>query len=292
MKKIIALIMALSVLTVVGTSCKDRPAPGKDADSGAAAVNVSPDSDKSDDWMENINEDELTIESFNIPLQVGKNLDSNEIMKQLFPEAAEAAGANTTTAATTTKPASKPAVAQTVTDDAGQAVTDAAGAAVTTMVVTTVDVASHVPVMEELQSFWINVSRQDEYVFEGKLISITFKVREDAPLNAVSPIQIGSTDFCNFGNNTSNGYPEQLSPSTINGSVTVGSTPQRGGSSQSDFVIHVDNVAAQPGEEVVVNINVANNPGFVAFQLFFSYDTALLEYVSSSEGTDFQNAMR
>jgi hypothetical protein len=295
MKKIIALILALSMLTVAGTACKDK----KDTSDGASsAVNVGPNNNPDEEWMNNIDESNISIEDFDIPLQVGKNLDSNEIMKMMFPEAAELAGVNTTTAATTTKVTTKAAaktVAQTVTDSSGKAVTDAAGSAVTTMVTTTaatVDAASHVPVMEELQSLWINVSRSRDYVFEGKMITITFRVKDDAPVNAISPIQILRPDFCNYGSNTSNGHPEQLYPAIIDGSVTVGSTPKSGGSSQRDFAVYVDNVAAQPGDEVVVNINVANNPGFVAFQLYFSYDSALLEYISSSEGSDFQNAMK
>ena len=49
-----------------------------------------------------------------------------------------------------------------------------------------------------------------------------------------------------------------------------------------DFVLEIKDVEAAAGEEVVVNIELVNNPGISLGELAFEFDTTALEFVSAT----------
>jgi hypothetical protein len=364
MKRFLALILALSMLTAVSTACGDKPSSSKDNDDANTTV------------LPGIEAGDVNMEDFEVPLTVGEDIEGDDIISMLFPD--ENTTRTTTTAVVTVSPDNlvteiktqvvTQAVTQVVTANGGAEVTAADGVKVTEVVTndggvkvteavtvaggqqvteavtkaggekvteTVTNAAGMVetkpggdivtgesgeiemntetddssssggssdPVggndytpdsadMKEIKAFWLSMSRSTDYVFDGKVITMKFKILDNVALNTVTPIEISKTDFSNYGDDTTGQKPQSLYPDIIDGSVTVGDTPKSGGASLSNFTLYCDNVAAQPGDEVLVNVSIANNPGFVAFFLAFKYDTSILKYVGYTEGEDFKAEM-
>lgn len=243
---------------------------------------------------------ELNIDQMYMDLQVGNDANIDEALKQWFPELTTAAAAATSDILTT----GTVTVSQIVTDDKGSPVTALDGEPVTTMVTSfvtdstdvfaepgnTVATNSNLKGMQDLPARWLDIRRQKDYVFDGKMIKLTFKIKDTAADGAVAKLDVTSTDMTSWGNSDS-AMPVALEPQIIAGSVKVGSTPQATTGAFNGMGLYFDNVAGKPGETVTVNLNVVNNPGFVVFILNLQYDADILEFIGSDYGDDF-NAVR
>ena len=178
------------------------------------------------------------------------------------------------------------------TDAQGSTVTDNAGAVVTEPYVeqptvptttTTTTIAPSQPsvsLMETRQALWWDISKKDDFHFNGSFLKFTFKIKEDTA-DGNYPINIVKTDF-------SNSDAKSLDVSGISGYVSVGSAeaPQSEPVG-SGFTVSTVNVSANAGDTVDVVFRVDNNPGLCGFDFQFQYDTNALEFVSGSFGEDF-----
>lgn len=172
----------------------------------------------------------------------------------------------------------------TVTDDAGQMVTEPYVEPETTTTVTTTVAGSEpvVALMETRQALWWDISKKDDYFFNGSFLKFTFKIKEGTA-DGNYPINIVKTDFTNYDCQT-------LAVSGINGYVSVGDVqaPTQAPAG-SDFTIVTNNVSGNAGDTIEVIFNVANNPGICGFDFQFQYDSNSLEFVRGGFGEDFSS---
>lgn len=136
------------------------------------------------------------------------------------------------------------------------------------------------------QAVWLDVEKGSDFVFDGSFLKITFKVNDNAK-DGVYPINITTADFGSYAGKT-------LKVNTVNGSVTVGDASSSGSESSlsGDFDAIVSQEKAAQGDEVTVNISLSNNPGFAGFHFVVSYDADALTIVNGTYGDDFQSATK
>lgn len=132
-----------------------------------------------------------------------------------------------------------------------------------------------------MQVWWLDLSKQKNFVFDGEFITADFKIKEGTA-NGTYPITVEWMDFsCWEGKGVAfNG---------TDGSVTVGSDA-KANSFRNDGSpeIMIENASGKPGDTVTVKFQMKNNPGIVACIFRFGYDSDALEYVGGGEGADFE----
>lgn len=142
------------------------------------------------------------------------------------------------------------------------------------------DSSSYVSKITTAKTYWLDMTKESDYVFDGEFLVATFKVKETTP-DGSYPIEIAKADIANYNSDT-------LVPDIINGYVTVGDaeTPTVSSPKDGNFTIAVESVEAQVGDTIEVKFNISDNPGFVAFVFNFSFDSNALEYVDLEVGDD------
>lgn len=188
-----------------------------------------------------------------------------------------------------------------VTDEAGQQMTEAGGAVqtevqevvqteVATEIVTEVVTVpaggsgEHTPSYDTCKAYWLDMTQQGDFTFNGEFLVLEFQVKEDIP-DGNYPISISYTDIGSW--ELVSRYPE-----CVAGEIVVGDAePTKQAEASADaFTLTVDSVAAKQGETAKVVINMANNPGFCGFVIDIQYDAAAMSIVKSYGGADFDDA--
>lgn len=182
-------------------------------------------------------------------------------------------------------------VVQPVTDEAGEPVTDEAGEPVTEEVVQTatqsngeletsvVQVTTEVTntsanaVMDGVYTMWVDISKNENYFFNGDMIVATFKVKDNAPAGDYT-IRV-ATDFATVAGQS------VYTAENFNGTIRVGngSIDVDDHASDDRFIYYAKNASCNAGDEVQVYFGVRNNPGVVAFNNWFYYDTNVFEFI-------------
>lgn len=187
-----------------------------------------------------------------------------------------------------------------VTDASGQPVTDNAGNTQTEVVnVTEAPTTNENPATEATQvteaivytpsydvckAYWLDMSQECDFFFNGEFLVIEFEVNEDIP-DGNYPITFKKTDIASWD-------VVKWDPVCINGEVAVNRdiTAQEDASS-SDFTLKINSVAAKQGETAKVTVDLSNNPGFCGFVIEVEYDKSALKIKSTSSGADFDSAI-
>ena len=182
-----------------------------------------------------------------------------------------------------------------VTDASGQAVTDSAGTVQTQVVNVTeaqpateatqaTEAITYTPSYDVCRSYWLDMSQQSDFFFEGEFLVIEFQVNENIP-DGNYPITFKKTDIASWD-------AVKWDPVCIDGEVAVNSdlTAQEN-LPDSDFGLKINSVAVKQGETATVTVDLANNPGFCGFVLEMEYDKSAMKIVSTSGGADFGNAV-
>lgn len=199
-----------------------------------------------------------------------------------------------------------------VTDEAGQPVTDANGVKQTEVVVvgtrpvsgsgndssrvddgnddsSTADgnsggnAGSYTPSYDTCKAYWLDMSKAEDYVFNGEFLIITFQVNEDIP-DGNYPVTIAATDIASWDLVT-------YDPVIINGEVSVNSTPTEQQTAGSDFTLKVNSTEAKQGDVATVVVDLSNNPGFVGFVVDIQYDANAFTILDATGGKDFNNTI-
>lgn len=128
---------------------------------------------------------------------------------------------------------------------------------------------------------WLDVSEERDFVFNGKFVLVTMKIKEDAP-DGVYPIVL-DTDLSDIEAN-------QIFPDAkVSGSICINSKAEPfDGNSTNDFVFYGDSVSCKPGDTVEFNINIANNPGLAAFRVSICYDSNAIEIEDMEAAGEFK----
>ncbi len=173
-----------------------------------------------------------------------------------------------------------------VTNANGEAVTEAGGQPVTEFVPVTSVVAKgnqtsdYQSNSEGRYVLWMDISKDENFVFNDQFIKVQFKIKDDAP-DGNYPISI-VTDLSSIKGVSID--PDKI----VNGTIKVGgSTPAEKDYSNNGFVVYGDTIGAKAGDTVDFYINCKNNPGLAAVLLWFYYDSNALECKSVKSAGEF-----
>jgi len=131
-------------------------------------------------------------------------------------------------------------------------------------------------------AMWLDISKDEDFFFNGDFIEVTFKVKDDAP-DGDYPISL-TTDLSNI--KAVSLKPDALVDGVIR--VNNGTIEAADVSDQSGLVFYGDKTAAKQGDEITYHINIANNPGLAAFCVWFYYDGNALEVVDCAPSGEFE----
>ncbi len=180
-----------------------------------------------------------------------------------------------------------------VTDADGQPVTEEGGAAQTevhTEVVTlpaeTPTDAPYTPAYDTCKAYWLDMTKEGDFDFNGEFLVISFEINENAP-EGNYPVTISNTDIGSWDVVT-------RVPECINGEISVGNAKpsEQKKASADKFTLTVENTSGKPGDTVDVIIDMKNNPGFCGFVIDIQYDANALTIVETSGGADFDAAVK
>ena len=167
-----------------------------------------------------------------------------------------------------------------VTDAGGEKVTEADGQEVTeavtvTEVVTvesTEDEEEYISNTKKKYLYWMDISKNADFMFEGQFIKLKFKIKDNAPERDY-PVSINHDFAADSGVSLNNQVR------CLNGTIRVGGDiEEQDISSLSGIKLYADNVSAKPGEEVECYLNIKDNPGMVAAIIWVSYDSNAMEF--------------
>lgn len=265
-KRLIALIALSCVALTSVVGCSDKNSSSKN-DSN----NSSTDTILDDIEIEAItNEDAFTVIN---PFQYGSIQDGIN------------SGLADVNAPDPTSPSSeKTTVYEAVLDENKQPVTEvvtatnAEGETVTEYVPVTTIVESsgseYVSATDGRYIFWLDISKDQNFLFEDQFIKITFKIKDNAPEKDY-PITI-NPDLANVKG-------ESLNKSTkvMNGTIRVGGSIEAADvSSENGLVVYGDKISCKPGDTVDYYINIKNNPGLVTTLIWFYFDSNAMDFVT------------
>jgi len=174
------------------------------------------------------------------------------------------------------------------TDINGTTVTEEGGAPVTevytgTTLATTYAEPAYEPDYKNHQAFWLDMSQQADFVFDGELLVYKLKIADDA-VDGVYPIQYYFTDIANWDANTVKDVTLNVGYVCINAEAPAADQPTGAG-----LTINPGTVTAKPGDTVELPINIVNNPGFVGFRLRMRYDSKAMTIVDAGAGKDLHS---
>ncbi len=143
------------------------------------------------------------------------------------------------------------------------------------------DVSDYEPVQKSDYAFWLDISEEKDFIFNGETVCVTMKIKKDAP-DGVYPVAI-RTDLSDVAGN------QLFADEEISGSICVNSKAAPfDGDSTDDFIFYGDNVSCKPGDTVEFNISIANNPGLAAFAIYIYYDSNAIEIEDMEAAGEFK----
>lgn len=130
-----------------------------------------------------------------------------------------------------------------------------------------------------MYAMWIDISKNEDFVFNDSIIKITFKVKEDAP-DGIYNISL-NPDLSSIEG-------VSITPDTIlNGSIQVGGSAGAAEQQLNGFSVYGDNVTAKQGDTVEFSINMKDNPGLAALVMWYYYDSNALEVIDCVPDGEF-----
>ncbi len=141
--------------------------------------------------------------------------------------------------------------------------------------------ANYVSNTKGMYAMWIDISKNEDFVFNDSIIRITFRVKDNAP-DGIYDIAI-DPDLSSIEGVT-------ITPDTIlNGSIKVGnvSADSVDPSSMNGFAVYGDKVSAKQGDTIEFCINMKDNPGLAAMCIWYYYDSNALEIVDCVPDGEF-----
>lgn len=136
-------------------------------------------------------------------------------------------------------------------------------------------------------AMWLDVSKDENFFFEGDMLKATFKVKENIP-DGDYRIRI-SPDLSDV--NGVSVKPSKVIDGTIrvnNGEIEAVDVENE----TNPLVFYGDNIACKQGDTIDFNINIKNNSGLVAFCIWFYFDSNALEFVEAGATGEFEEIAR
>lgn len=135
-------------------------------------------------------------------------------------------------------------------------------------------------------AMWIDISKDENFVFNDSFIRVTMKVKDDAP-NGIYDISI-DPDLSSIAG-------VSIIPDTImNGSIKVGDVAADAvdPSSMNGFAIYGDKLSAKQGDTIEFCINMKDNPGLAALCVWYYYDSNAFEIIDCVPDGEFAEVSR
>lgn len=149
-----------------------------------------------------------------------------------------------------------------------------------TTLATKVPGPEYTPSYKTYFSMWIDMTQKADFIFDGEFLTFNVKISEDAK-DGVYPIQIYRDDISNYEGET-------LKVTKNPGYICVNTeAPNPENQVGAGLTLNGDVVSGKPGETVKFTIKAQNNPGFVGFRLWMSYDANIFKITRANAGKDF-----
>jgi Tfp pilus assembly protein FimT len=136
------------------------------------------------------------------------------------------------------------------------------------------DSSDYVSYTDSAYAYWLDVSQNEDFVFNDEFIKVTFKVKEDIPDGAYDVV-ISNPDFSMIPGKSVD------VDNVINGKIFVSTDAEtQAAIPDSGFSVYADYVSCKQGDEVTVTFSMKNNPGMCAMLFWFDYDRNAMEIVN------------
>lgn len=130
-------------------------------------------------------------------------------------------------------------------------------------------------------AMWLDISKNENFFFEGDMIKATFKVKEGIPdgdykikiapdLSDIAGVSIHANKVIDGIIRVNNG---EISAVDVSG--------------ESGLVFYGDMISCKQGDTIDFNINIKNNSGLAAFFIWFYFDSNALEFVEAVPTGEF-----
>lgn len=305
-RKIIAAVAAVSCLAAVSfTSCSDKNKKDDSSSSSSKTDSTQSVMDMMKDFEFVTNENGVPVAA---PFQSGdtsgqKISTDGADVNAPDPTAAggHTASTDTDTVYETVTDANGETVTEmvAVTDENGASVTDANGQSQTTAVAKTQPAANnnsgssdnndatqsadnYVSATQKVYIYWMDISKNIDYVFNDEFMKVTFKIKDNVP-DGDYPVTF-TYDFSNKEAQTAT-KPDNIYQGVVkinNGTATVTDH-----SSETGFICYSDDVACKQGDTIEFYACMKNNPGLVAMLNWVNYDSNAMELLSIEPAGEF-----
>ncbi len=147
--------------------------------------------------------------------------------------------------------------------------------------------SDYTPKNDGRYAMWLDVSKDENFFFEGDMLKATFKVKEDIPdgdykiriapdLSDVAAVSVKPSKVIDGIIRVNNGEIEATDVSNETGAL----------------VFYGDNIACKQGDTIDFNINIKNNTGLVGFCIWFYFDGNALEFVDACATGEYEEIAR
>ena len=138
---------------------------------------------------------------------------------------------------------------------------------------------NYTPDIKSYQAFWLDISKKQDYVFDGNLLEFEVQVADDAP-DGIYPIDIYHTDFSNYDAQSLKNID------TIKGYICVNKDAPEAETPGENMTLSAESISVKPGETARFNVRIDNNPGIVAFVVRLHYDNNIITVNKAAAGSD------
>ncbi len=141
------------------------------------------------------------------------------------------------------------------------------------------------PGVKTYQAFWLDISRREDFVFDGNLIELEAKIADDAP-DGVYPVEVYFADLSNYSANQDENADKLKNVAFRPGYICINSDQPEVPALTDAMTLTPDTISAKPGDTVRLNLRVDNNPGLVAFVIRMHYDDKIMSIEDAGAGSD------
>lgn len=150
---------------------------------------------------------------------------------------------------------------------------------------------NYTPDLKSYQALWLDISKKQDFVFDGNLLEFEFKVADDAP-EGIYPVEIYYSDFSNYSANQDENTPKLKDVDRIKGYIAVNKDAPETDKPGNKMTVSCDSISVKPGDTARFNVRVDNNPGIVAFVLRMRYDSKIVTIEKAAAGNDLGKRAR
>ena len=147
------------------------------------------------------------------------------------------------------------------------------------------------PALKAYQAYWLDISKRQDFVFDGNLIEFEAKIADDAK-DGVYPVEVYFADLSNYSANTDENASKLKDVAFRAGYVCVNSEKPEIPALTDKLTLTPDTVTAKPGDTIRMNIRIDNNPGLVAFVIRMHYDSKFMTITEGGAGSDLGELAR